>query len=119
MSQDKIDLSQLPPQVRQQVEQMLAKMPAEMRKQVLESPMLRKIVERVEKELRSANAPQRVEAAKAVAKKAAHAAHAIAQRPPPRGHYNATIQPGDRVSLQRWVILLMVVGVVIWVAVNF
>lgn len=114
MSQNQIDLSQLPPQVRQQVEQMLAKLPPEMRKQVLDSPMIKKLVDRAEKELRNANLPQRIEAAKSAATQTARTTATIAQRMAPRGHYNSTIQPGDRVSLQGWAIGLMAICGLIW-----
>jgi Flp pilus assembly protein TadB len=115
--QGKIDLSHLPPQVRQQVEPMLAKLPPDMRKQVIGSPMLNKLVDRAEQEMRSANIPRRIEAAKSAAKQTARTSANIAQRMAPRGHYNSTIQPGDRVSLQGWAIGLAVIGAVIWVVV--
>ena len=119
MSQNQIDLSQLPPQVRQQVEQMLAKLPPEMRKQVIESPMLKKLVDRAEKELRNANLPQRIEAAKSAATQTARTTATIAQRMAPRGHYNSTIQPGDRVSLQGWAVGLIVLGGFVWAALSW
>jgi hypothetical protein len=112
--QGKIDLSHLPPQVRQQVEPMLAKLPPDMRKQVLDSPMLKKIVDRAEKELRSSGLAPKAASAEASVAHAAKTVAQVAHRVAARGHYNATIQPGDRVSLQGWAIGLAVIGAVIW-----
>lgn len=107
-------LANLPPQVRQQVELMLSKLPENTRQQVLNSPMLKKIVERAEQEMaQRGGAAGRIAS---VANEARHKAAAdLAPRPTPQGHYNGTVQPGDRVSLRGWAILLVFLGGVVWV----
>ena len=110
------DLSHLPPAVQQKVQQMLAQIPEPMRKQVLAAgaPLLQKVIERATKEVMAAQG-KGGKAAQAALKAAQHAAtHATTPhgqhagetpvhmnpRSAPHGHYNATIQPGDRMSLR-------------------
>lgn len=107
-------LAGLPAPVRQQVEQMLSKLPESTRKQVLNSPMLKKIIERAEQEMaQHGGAMGRIAS---VANEARHKATPtnLAPRPTPHGHYNGTVQPGDRVSIRGWIVLLLVLGGIAW-----
>jgi len=94
-----IDLSQLPPAIRQQVEAGLAKLPPEARQQLLEkgSPILEKAI------------------ARAKASAAANSGHAgisgssfETPHMQSRGHYNSTVMPGDRFSLRGWMLFAVV-----------
>lgn len=104
-------LANLPPQVRQQVELMLSKLPESTRQQVLNSPMLKKIIERAEQEMQSGGGARAASAARAAQRESP----SLAPRPTPHGHYNGTVQPGDRVSLRGWIFLLVVMGGIAWV----
>ena len=104
-------LANLPPQVRQQVELMLSKLPENTRQQVLNSPMLKKIIERAEQDMQSGGGARIASAARA----AQLESPSLAPRPTPHGHYNGTVQPGDRVSLRGWIFLLVVMGGIAWV----
>ncbi|MFT3805730.1 hypothetical protein [Arenimonas sp.] len=105
-------LAHLPPQVRQQVESMLSKLPEATRQQVLNSPMLQKIIARAEQEMQSGGGAKIASVARA-AQRATESN--LAPRPTPQGHYNGTIQPGDRVSLRGWIVLLVVLGSIAWI----
>lgn len=107
-------LANLPPQVRQQVELMLSKLPEATRQQVLNSPMLKKIIERAEQEMQQGGGAARVASVARAAQRATESP-SLAPRPTPQGHYNGTVQPGDRVSLRGWIFLLVVMGGIAWV----
>lgn len=107
-------LANLPPQVRQQVELMLSKLPEATRQQVLNSPMLKKIIERAEQEMQGGGGARIAQAARA-ATRGADSPLRAAPRLETHGHYNSTIQPGDRVSLRGWAFLLIFLGGVVWV----
>ena len=94
-----IDLSSLPPSVRQQVEAGLAKLPPEMRRQLLEkgSPLLDKAIARAK-----AQATTTTNSTRAI--------NAMAQ-----GHYSRTVAPGDRVGLHGWLFFLAaLLALAIW-----
>jgi hypothetical protein len=116
MSELPPQLAHLPEPVRQKLEQVLARLPPPMRQQVLGSPMLKKMIEHAERELRSAGQSAQSVAGQVRSGSAIETARSAAQRLQqirPHGHYNATIQPGDRVSLRGCAILLaLLVGVV-------
>jgi len=92
-----LDLSGLPEVLRKKVQEQLDRMSPEMQQQFLEKsrPMLNRAMD----------------AAKSVEKKGTEAVYQL-HRMQPRGHYNATIQPGDRGSNQ----ILKLVGFIVFVA---
>jgi hypothetical protein len=108
-----LDLSSLPPEVRQKVEAGLARLSPEARKQWLEkgSPLLDRLVAGVQATgAQPPKLPPRI-SVKVTGPRATgsdgHPAAAIARRLPPRGHYNDTIRPGDRPGITRWVLTVL------------
>ena len=94
-----LDLSGLPEVLRKKVQEQLDRMSPEMQQQFLEKsrPMLNRAMD----------------AANVLQKKGVEAVHQ-SHRVQPRGHYNATIQPGDRgsntiIKLIAFVIFVMLV----------
>ena len=121
MSRRPLDLDSLPPELRRVVEQQLAKLPPAAREKLLRegSPLIEKMMAKVKagggpppqpggRKAQEAvhNAAQGVSAA---AERAERAAGRI-ERMIPRGHYNATIRPGDSGGVGGWV-----VGVIVFV----
>lgn len=108
--QPAIDLSSLPPAIRQQIEAGLAKLPPEARRELLEkgSPMLEKAIARAKAKTATAQAAM-------VHGSGAHSGpHTVAAREY-RGHYNGTIRPGDRLDIRGWMVgAALVIGVVWW-----
>lgn len=132
----RLDLSSLPPEVRQKVEAGLAKLPPETRRQweAQGSPLLAKLVAGLAGAQASSRQPppvprtQRTPGFQAPAAPPARAATAqvsppresapppLIQRTPPWGHYNDTIAPGDRPGLLQKVFLgAVVAGGVAWI----
>ncbi len=133
----KLDLSSLPPEVRQKVEAGLAKLSPETRRQWEEqgSPLLAKLVAGLAGAQASSRQPPpvprpgRTPGYQRPAEQAGRTATAnispprealpppvsLIQRTPPWGHYNDTIAPGDRPGLLQRVLLgAAVAGVVSW-----
>ena len=123
MSQGPLDLNSLPPELRRVVEQQLAKLPPAAREKLLRegSPLVAKMLAKINAQgggppplpggRKTQEAVQR--AANSVsnaAEKAGNAAHRI-ERMIPRGHYNATIRPGDAGSGGLWAIVLIAAAV--------
>lgn len=107
----RIDLSSLPPTIRARVEQALARLPAEQRQLFEEqgSPLLQKLVARMSQTAGNHAAPPPLPTREAVT---TAAKHIVATRIAPKGHYNQTIQPGDRgQGLVRLVVLALVIAV--------
>jgi hypothetical protein len=117
-----LDLSSLPPDLRRAVEQQLAKLPPQAREKLLRegSPMLDRILQKVQgavpPPLPKVGAGQHVTTAvrQTVAESVEHAkqaasaaAHQVA-RMAPRGHFNATIRPGDKPGGGRLLLVLLV-----------
>lgn len=94
-----LDLSGLPEPLRKKVQEQLDRMSPEMQQQFLEKsrPMLNRAMDAA-KSFAHDNDPN----------------HKLTNRPKPQGHYNATIQPGDRgsnaiIKLIAFVMLVMLV----------
>jgi hypothetical protein len=114
-----LDLSDLPPEVRQKVEYGLAKLSPEVRKQWLEkgSPLLERLVAGASV---AAGNPPPLPAKPGAARQAATAARAAARddasapvhnhRSAPHGHYNDTIRPGDRAGGTRWILIALAIA---------
>lgn len=134
----RLDLSSLPPEVRQKVEAGLAKLPPETRRQweAQGSPLLAKLVAGLAGSQASSRQPPPVPrpgrtpgyqrpAEQAARTPTAHASPprdplpppvSLIQRTPPWGHYNDTIAPGDRPGLLQKVLLgAVVAGGVAWI----
>lgn len=133
----KLDLSSLPPEVRQKVEEGLARLSPETRRKWEEqgSPLLARLVSGLAGATATARQPPPVPGqsqAPASAWRApdrpgrtagenvspprdAPAAQTLIRRTPPRGHYNDTIAPGDRPGLLQKVLLgAAVAGALAW-----
>lgn len=93
---ESLDLSGLPEVLRNKVQEQLSRMSPEMQQEFLKKsrPMLNRAMD----------------TAKNVEKKGLEAVHQ-SHRPQPRGHYNATIQPGDSGSSQFLKLIALVVAV--------
>lgn len=87
-----IDLSLLPPAIRQQIEAGLAKLPPEARQQLLEhgSPMLDRAIARAKAKAGAAG----------MSGASFEAPHVKS-----RGHYNSTVMPGDRFNIRGWMLV--------------
>ena len=119
-----IDLSTLPPELRRVVEQQLAKLPPAAREKLLRegSPIVERMLAKLQGSVppplpaaaQAAQQPMQHAAgnAAAAAERAREAAHQLA-RMLPKGHYNATIRPGDGPGLGRWVSMLLVGAVLV------
>ena len=126
MSQRPLDLSALPPEIRRAVEQQLAKLPPPARERLLRegAPMLEKMIAKM-----GGTVPPPLPAAARNARDAAHhaAQHAhgsveratdVARRiarPEPKGHYNATIRPGDSFGGGRFLMVMVALVALAWV----
>lgn len=123
MSRGTIDLSKLPEPIRQKLQARLDLLPAEIRQKLLESlgklppqaqaellargsPMLDKLLDRVEKKLPSV---ARSEPSSGTSKNPP----ASDKPKAPAGLYNKTVQRGDRLSLPIGVMVLVVGGLVL------
>lgn len=107
--QPAIDLSSLPPAIRQQIEAGLAKLPPEARKELLEkgSPMLEKAIARA----KAKSAAVHSNASAGGAHSGPHTVHAREYR----GHYNGTVRAGDRLDIRGWMVgAAVVIGVAWW-----
>lgn len=120
-----IDLSDLPPEIRQKVEQQLARLPPAAREKILREggPMVRKLVGKLQAAAggppplpgagqhgsawRPPNAAANVQAAKELAADAVHKVSRLI----PKGHFNETIRPGDRPGSGRWLLIVLVAAV--------
>ena len=121
MSQRPFDLSSLPPEMRRAVEQQLAKLPPQAREKLLRegSPLLEKMLTKLvgtDPPPLPANAAP---AAQHVATAREHAAEArrLVTRIAPKGHYNATVRPGDSIGggrLLMWVLAAAVLIATFW-----
>ncbi|MCX7033303.1 MAG: hypothetical protein NT046_04950 [Arenimonas sp.] len=132
----KLDLSSLPPEIRQKVEAGLAKLPPETRLQweTQGSPLLAKLVSGLAAKTassrqppplpdtartpgfqRPAAQPGRTASANVSPPREAPSPAWHIQRTPPWGHYNDTIAPGDRPGLlQRILLAAAIAGVAAW-----
>jgi hypothetical protein len=134
----KLDLSSLPPEVRQKVEAGLAKLSPETRRQweAQGSPLLAKLVSglagaqgsrRAPPPLptaakspptsawRTPDRPARTATENVSPPREAPPAAGLIRRTPPWGHYNDTIAPGDRPGLVQRVLLgAAIAGVAVW-----
>jgi hypothetical protein len=132
----KLDLSSLPPEIRQKVEAGLAKLPPEARRQweAQGSPLLAKLVSGLAGVQATARQPppvprtQRTPGYQPPAAQPGRTATAnvsppreapspawLIRRTPPWGHYNDTIAPGDRPGfVQRVLLGAAIAGVVAW-----
>lgn len=108
-----LDLSSLPPEVRQKVEAGLARLSPEARKQWLEkgSPLLDRLVAGVQATgAQPPQLPPRISVKFTGPRPKGSdstSTPAIARRLPPSGHYNDTIRPGDRPGITRWVLMCL------------
>ena len=128
MSQRPFDLSSLPPEMRRAVEQQLAKLPPQAREKLLRegSPLLEKMLTKLvgtDPPPLPANAARQArqarQAAQHVATAREHAAEArrLVTRIAPKGHYNATVRPGDSIGggrLLMWVLAAAVLIATFW-----
>ena len=125
MSQRPFDLSSLPPEMRRAVEQQLAKLPPQAREKLLRegSPLLEKMLTKLvgtdPPPLPANAARQARQAAQHVATAREHAAEArrLVTRIAPKGHYNATVRPGDSIGggrLLMWVLAAAVLIATFW-----
>jgi hypothetical protein len=132
----KLDLSNLPPEVREKVEAGLAKLSPETRRKWEEqgSPLLAKLVSglagtpafsrqppplpdarKVVAAWRAPDRPGRTASENVSAPREAPTAHTLIRRTPPHGHYNDTIAPGDSPGfVQKVLLAAAVAGVVAW-----
>lgn len=104
MSKPAIDLSALPPSVRQQVEAGLAKLPPEMRQKLLQegSPLLTKAIERAK-----ARATPVATSPAAATSSLTPKSPATAAVTSSNGQYSRTVMPGDRMGLNGWLIVIV------------
>jgi len=120
MSKRPLDLDSLPPEVRRLVEQQLAKLPPAAREKLMRegSPLVEKMLAKINAGhgsppplpggRKTQDAVQRAaNSVSAAAERADRAAHRI-ERMIPRGHYNATIRPGDGGGSGMWVVAMIV-----------
>ena len=129
MSQRPFDLSSLPPEMRRAVGQQLAKLPPQAREKLLRegSPLLEKMLTKLvgtDPPPLPANAARQARqaaghAAQHVATAREHAAEArrLVTRIAPKGHYNATVRPGDSIGggrLLMWVLAAAVLIATFW-----
>jgi hypothetical protein len=134
----KLDLSSLPPEVREKVEAGLAKLSPETRRKWEEqgSPLLAKLVSGLSGKpvfsrqppplpearkvspasaWRAPDRPGRTASENVSPPRGASTAQALIRRRPPQGHYNDTIAPGDRPGFVQKVLLgAAVAGAVSW-----
>ena len=125
MSPRPFDLSALPPEIRRAVEQQLSKLPPQARERLLRegAPMLEKMVATL------GGAPPPLPAAtrsaRVAERSAAQHAHGSIERatdvarrharPAPKGHYNATIRPGDSFGGGRFLMVMAALVALAWV----
>ena len=126
MSHRPLDLSSLPPEIRRAVEQQLSKLPPQAREKLLRegSPLVEKMIARLGAGGAPPPLPAGARAAQQKLQQAARGATAAAgrasevaerfRRIAPKGHYNATIRPGDSFGGGRF--LMVVIAVVVLVA---
>jgi hypothetical protein len=119
------DLSHLPAPVQAKVQQMLAQIPEPMRKQALQAgaPLLQKVIERAQKEVMQGQGKAAKAARVAIQAGQAAASHsgphhvnspvAKIARPAPHGHYNATIMPGDKMSLRGMFFFIVIISMAV------
>ena len=117
MSQHRLpDLSGLPPEIRQKVEQQLAKMSPEMRQHFLANGLPQLLQRMLPKAQAAADKlRQHAPAIRSAAENAADTAREAArqlERMRPHGHFNATIRPGDHPGAGRWLVWLVFVALV-------
>ena len=126
MSHRPLDLSALPPEMRRAVEQQLAKLPPQARERLLRegSPLVEKMIAKM-----GGVAPPPLPAAARNARDAArHAAqevHGSVERATdlarrhariePKGHYNATVRPGDTFGGGRFLMVVVALVALFWV----
>jgi hypothetical protein len=129
MSKRPLDLDSLPPDLRRVVEQQLAKLPPAAREKLLRegSPLVEKMIAKFNAGQRGGPPPlpggQRTQEA---VQRAANSVSAAAERADraalrlermiPRGHYNATIRPGDGSGGGFWAIALVIAAVFVALA---
>ena len=121
----KIDLSSLPPEIRQRVEAAMARLTPEQRKQWEQtgSRMLGKLIASLGGQGGSAPPPLPHQAtaprpgspaprptATGGQERIAAGSQVIAPRSAPQGHYNDTIQPGDRGGRAWWISLVLLLA---------
>lgn len=120
MNQPSLDLSNLPADIRGRVEMALLKLPPEQRQQFLKhgSPLLNKLVARVEQSTRSpggtsqrtSSAPPPLPTHTATPSKPINFARQV-----PSGHFNQTVQPGDRRGLgMLWLVVAAIAVTLAW-----